>query len=166
MEATELNVDVIISLSVLEVYLFSSFIYFAADGDSEGTLNNLPYVAPRKHRIEMLASLDQQTICSQRGIKCKEHTAEDNFVDYFCVTHDASVCLLCVKEAHTQCSLITMETKTEENRQTLREQADRLRRQEQLLREVMIYRRASIYIAKHFFKIFVLTYLVCSQLRV
>ena len=109
---------------------------FPVDGASGGSLSNIPYMPPKKHRIELLASLDQQTICSQRGYKCKEHTGEDDFLDYFCVTHDASLCLQCVREGHSECSLITMEVKTEENRRTLQEQADKLRRQERLLREV------------------------------
>ena len=96
----------------------------------------MPYVSPRKHRIELLTALDQQTICSQRGVLCKVHTREDNSVDYFCETHDTSLCLVCVRGAHEQCTLVTMEVKAAESRRTLREQADLLRRQERLLREV------------------------------
>lgn len=99
--------------------------------------SSLPYVLPKKHAVEMLLDLTPQHLCVNKRERCTEHQGL-NFCDYYCTVHSVSACLLCVNAAHPDCKIITMEEAADNSRKILREQADRLKREEELLKQVSV----------------------------
>lgn len=107
----------------------------AASPLSSLTVNSsVPYVLPKTHTIEMLIDLTPQRVATGKREKCRDHPGI-NFRDYFCPAHKKSVCLMCINANHQTCQIITAEEEVENNRQILREQAERLERQEEILKQ-------------------------------
>ncbi|KAK7475731.1 hypothetical protein BaRGS_00033003, partial [Batillaria attramentaria] len=108
-----------------------------ADSDNEeaaSPLSNVPYIPPKKHTIELLAELTPQRVAEEKREKCAHHPGL-NFRDYFCNDHNTGACLLCINAKHASCKIITMDEAAENSRKVLREQADRLKKEEEFLRQ-------------------------------
>ena len=76
----------------------------------------------QSHIVEDLSSLTAEKLAANRQSTCEAHP--DETTEFYCPTHDASICLLCASSKHRNCPEVEdLEEKAEEARAKLSELA-------------------------------------------